>query len=72
MAFLSRKGERTLGQAAVRFVLMHPGVTTALGGFSELWQLEEMVAASGTGPLSDEDMARVEMAWRSNFGMGVE
>jgi L-glyceraldehyde 3-phosphate reductase len=68
LGFLGRQGTHTLAQAAIRFILMHRGVTVVLGGFSELSQLEEIVAVSGTGPLSPELMARVEMVWRANFG----
>lgn len=67
-AFLSQKGQHTLAQAAVRFILTHPGVSTVLGGFSELAHLEEMAACSGAGPLSEENAARIEMVWRANFG----
>jgi L-glyceraldehyde 3-phosphate reductase len=68
LAFLSRPGERSLAQAAVGFILMHPGVTTVLGGYSEIAHLEEFVACSGVGGLSPLDMARVEMVLRANFG----
>jgi aryl-alcohol dehydrogenase-like predicted oxidoreductase len=68
MAFLSQEGRHTLAQAAIRFSLSHPAVTTVLGGFSDVNQIEEMASCSGQGPLSDENMVRVEMAWRSNFG----
>jgi aryl-alcohol dehydrogenase-like predicted oxidoreductase len=33
----------TLAQAAIRFCLMHEGVTTVLGGFSSVEQMEEIV-----------------------------
>jgi len=67
LGFLSKPG-RTMAQAAKRFILDHPGVTTVLGGFSGLEHIEEAVPASGAPPLSAEEMARVEMVWRSNFG----
>jgi aryl-alcohol dehydrogenase-like predicted oxidoreductase len=66
-AFLSRAGQ-TLSQAAYAFILDHPGVTTVLGGYSELAHLDEAVGCSGAGPLSDEDMAHLDMVWRSNCG----
>jgi aryl-alcohol dehydrogenase-like predicted oxidoreductase len=68
LSFLIREGQQTLAQAAIRFILMHQGVTVVLGGFSALEHLEEMAAVSGTGPLEPELMARVEMVWRANFG----
>lgn len=68
LGFLSRPGQ-DLALAGLRFVLSLAGVTTALGGFSDVHQVEENVAASGLGPLSIEDMARLEMIWRANFGL---
>jgi aryl-alcohol dehydrogenase-like predicted oxidoreductase len=68
MAFLSQEGRHSLAQAAVRFSLSNPGVSSVLGGFSDVNQIEEMAVCSGAGPLSEENMARVEMAWRANFG----
>jgi aryl-alcohol dehydrogenase-like predicted oxidoreductase len=67
-SFLSRPGQQTLAQAAYRFILSHPGVTTVLGGFSAISQIEELVEATDMGPLSEEDMMRIEMIWRSNLG----
>jgi L-glyceraldehyde 3-phosphate reductase len=69
LSFLRREGTHTLTQAAIRFILMHRGVTVVLGGFSAMSHLEEIVQASGAGPLAPELMARVEMVWRANFGL---
>jgi len=66
-AFLSRPG-RPLQRAAVQFILAHPAISTVLAGPSELSQLEEMVACSGADPLPQEELARIEMVWRANFG----
>lgn len=66
LAFLATDG-RTLSQAAIRFILMHPGVTTVLGGFSAMEHLEEMVLAPDLPELSVEDAARIEQVWASNF-----
>jgi L-glyceraldehyde 3-phosphate reductase len=68
LAFLSRAGERSLAQAAIQFILAHPGVTSVLGGFSEVSHLEEFVSCSGADGLSPVDIARVQMVWRANFG----
>jgi L-glyceraldehyde 3-phosphate reductase len=68
LRFLMRAGTHTLVQAALRFILMHQGVTVILGGFSALEHLEEIVPVSGAGPLAPELMAQVEMVWRANFG----
>jgi L-glyceraldehyde 3-phosphate reductase len=66
-SFLARDG-RTLGQASVQFILGHPGVATVLGGFSAVEQVDEMVGAGTAPPLSEEDLVRIELAWRSNLG----
>lgn len=70
LSFLSRPGEQTLSQATYKFILMHPGVTTIIGGFAAIEHLEEAAGVSGTDPLTAEEMARVTMAWRGNFGLG--
>ncbi len=66
-AFLSRPGQR-LSDAAYRFILAHPGVTTVLGGFSEVSHLEEAAECVNAPSLSEEDMMRLDMVWRSNVG----
>lgn len=63
--FLSKEGQ-SLAQAGLRFDLMEPGVTTVLGGFSDAAQVEENAAASGAGPLTPEELARIEMVWRAS------
>lgn len=65
--FLARDG-RTLAQAAVQFALRHPAVTTVLGGFTAVEHVEEMVGALTAPPLSTQDLARIELAWRGNLG----
>ncbi|SAL26932.1 aldo/keto reductase [Caballeronia arvi] len=67
VSFLARESGITLAQAAFRFVLAHPGVTTALGGFSSMEQLKELCAVSGMGPFADDLNARLERVWQSNF-----
>ena len=68
MAFLSKPGEHKLSDAAYRFILAKEGVTTVIGGYSEIDHLEQAVANSGAAPLSPEEMARLEMVWRANYG----
>jgi L-glyceraldehyde 3-phosphate reductase len=69
LRFLSRPGEQTLSEATYRFNLMHPGVTTLIGGFSATEQLEEAAGVSGSHGLTPQEMARVEMVWKANFGL---
>ena len=76
MSFLSQKlnpdsqtEDHGLAEAAIRFVLSLDGVTTVIGGFSDREQVEEVAACSGRGALSEQNMARLEMVWRANFGL---
>jgi aryl-alcohol dehydrogenase-like predicted oxidoreductase len=76
LGFLSNKlhpdtqaDDHDLAQAALRYVLSLEGVTSVLGGFSDAQQVTENAASSGPGPLSAENMARIEMVWRGNFGL---
>lgn len=59
--------DRTVAQAAYQFILSHPGVSTVVGGFSEMAHLEQAVAASNMGPLSPEELRELEQVWASNF-----
>jgi aryl-alcohol dehydrogenase-like predicted oxidoreductase len=72
LTFLSRENGCTLAQAAFRFVLMHEGVATALGGFSTKAQLEEIAAVSGLPPFSADQMQRLEALWNADFAEGQE
>lgn len=70
LKFLSRPG-RNLSQAAHRFILDNSGVSAVLGGFSDIAQIDELVAVCNQPSLTEEEMARVEMVWRANFGTGA-
>jgi aryl-alcohol dehydrogenase-like predicted oxidoreductase len=67
LLFLARDSGISLAQAAYRFVLAHSGVTTVLGGFSSIDQLEELVAVSGAGPFPPDQLARLGQVWGRNF-----
>jgi len=58
---------KDLPQVAVRFALMHPAVSTVLGGFSDKKQIEEAAACSEKGPLPDEFMGQLKKLWAHNF-----
>jgi L-glyceraldehyde 3-phosphate reductase len=65
--FVARELGISLAQAAFRFVLGHRGVTTALGGFSSLAQLEELTAVSDMEAIPAELLDRLDAVWRRNF-----
>jgi aryl-alcohol dehydrogenase-like predicted oxidoreductase len=66
--FLIGKDVKRLTHAAIRFALMKPGVSTVLVGFSNTAHIDDAVACSGAGGLSDEAMARLRELWRTDFG----
>jgi L-galactose dehydrogenase/L-glyceraldehyde 3-phosphate reductase len=59
---------KSLTQAAIRFALMKPEVSTILVGFSNTAHIDEAVACSGAGGLSQEAMARLRKLWETDFG----
>lgn len=67
--FLHRPG-RSLPQAAYAFILANPAVSTVIGGFSDSAQFEELVAMSGTPPLTAEELERIRDVYRHNFYLG--
>lgn len=58
LRFLTQDGARSLRDAALRFVLVHPAVTTAIPGFRSGEQVEGLVAALDSVPLTDIEIAR--------------
>jgi aryl-alcohol dehydrogenase-like predicted oxidoreductase len=57
-----------LTQAAIRFGLMKPEVSTVLVGFSNSAQIDEAVACSAAGGLTQEALAKVRRLWDTDFG----
>ena len=65
--FLAAENHHSLAQAAYRFILMHPHVTTVLGGFSSQEQLEELAQVSHMAPFTPDEIARLNRVWQSDF-----
>ena len=59
---------KSLTQAAIRFALMKPEVSTVLVGFSNTAHIDEAVACSGAGVLSQEALAGLRRLWDTDFG----
>ena len=58
-------GERSLTHAALRFVLAHPAVVSAIPGFRTAEQVEDLAAAADEPPPSDIEIARARELGRS-------
>jgi aryl-alcohol dehydrogenase-like predicted oxidoreductase len=66
LRFLEEPG-RTLGQAAIQWLLADPAVTCVLPNIYGREQLEEFAAAPSTPPLSDDELERVAALYARNF-----
>ena len=69
LAFLTESGERTLGQAALKFVLATPEIVSTLPNIYDEEQLEEFAAAPDAPDLTPEELSRVEQLYENNFGL---
>ncbi|HEY3304694.1 MAG TPA: aldo/keto reductase [Candidatus Binatia bacterium] len=66
--FLVSGGVKSLTQAAIRFGLMKPEVSTVLVGFSNVAHIDEAAACSGAGGLAEDAIARLGKLWDTDFG----
>jgi aryl-alcohol dehydrogenase-like predicted oxidoreductase len=66
LQFLTEAG-RTLGQAAIQWLLAEPAMTTVLPNIYDSAQLREFAGAVDTPPLSSEELERVEELYRNRF-----
>jgi aryl-alcohol dehydrogenase-like predicted oxidoreductase len=68
LEFLLHDDVETLTEAALRFCLSHPAVSTVIVGMRKPEHTHENVRASDKGPLPREDLKRLEEhAWPHNF-----
>ena len=67
--FLTESGERTLGQAALKFVLSSPEVSSTLPNIYGEEQIEEFAATSETPDLTEEELDRIKELYENNFGL---
>ena len=69
LSFLTESGERTLGQAALKFVLASPEVVSTLPNIYGEEQIEEFAATSDTPDLTPDELSRVAELYEDNFGL---
>jgi aryl-alcohol dehydrogenase-like predicted oxidoreductase len=69
LSFLTESGERTLGQAALKFVLASPEVVSTLPNIYGEEQIEEFAATSETPDLTEDELSRVAELFEGNFGL---
>ncbi len=69
LGFLTESGERTLGQAALKFCLADAAVVSTLPNIYDEEQLEEFAAAPDVPDLTDDELSRIADLHESNFGI---
>ena len=69
LAFLTDSGERTLGQAALKFVLASPEVASTLPNIYGMEQIEEFSGTSETPDITPEELSRIAELYDTNFGL---
>ena len=70
LGFLTESGERTLGQAALKFALASPEIVSTLPNIYDEEQLEEFAAAPDTPDLAEDELSRIAELYENNFGLG--
>jgi aryl-alcohol dehydrogenase-like predicted oxidoreductase len=66
------KPDRTLGQAALQWLLVEPRVMSVLPNIYDLQQLREFAVAPDCPPLTQDELARISQRHGLNFGLEEE
>jgi aryl-alcohol dehydrogenase-like predicted oxidoreductase len=70
LRFLERE-DRSLGQAAIQWLLAEPSFASVLPNVYDETQLREFAAASDSPTLTAEELERVDELYHANFGLPV-
>jgi aryl-alcohol dehydrogenase-like predicted oxidoreductase len=62
-------GQRTMGQAAIQWLLAHDEVASVTPTFRTTEDIDEWAGAPDTPPLSDDEFDRVQELYADNFGI---
>ena len=69
LSFLTDGTGRTLGQAALKFILAEPSIAAVFPNLYNEALLSECAAASGVPDLSDADLLRISQLYANAFGL---
>ncbi len=69
VGFLAEGTGRTIGQAAIQYVLESPNVVSVLPNIYNLDQLEEFAAGADVAPLTADEFAQIATMYPDNFGV---
>ena len=67
--FLHGGTGRTIGQAAIQYLLRQPQITSVLPNIYNMEQLREFAEASDTPPLTEVEVRRVDELYDTNYGL---
>ena len=70
--FLVQEGERSMGQAAINFVLAQPTIVSVLPNITSLDDLKEFTQAVDTPGLTQQDQDYILELWRNGFDLKDE
>jgi aryl-alcohol dehydrogenase-like predicted oxidoreductase len=71
LRFLVIEDERTMAQAALRFILQQPRMACVIPTITSLAELEEFAGAADAPELTADELARVDELYRSGFGLAA-
>ena len=71
LRFLEIDGSRTLGQAAIQWLLAQPAMASVLPNIYDEAQLLEFTAASESPPLTPDELSQVEALYAARFGLAA-
>jgi aryl-alcohol dehydrogenase-like predicted oxidoreductase len=69
IAFLTSGDNRSIGQAALQFILAEPSVSSVLPNIYNAEQLREFALACETPPLTADELTRLATLYEANFGV---
>ena len=72
LSFLTEGTGRSIGQAAIQFVLSSPAVASVLPNIYDAEQLSEFVAAAESLPLTADELTGIANLYVANFGLAPE
>lgn len=69
--FLTRDGERTLAQAALKFILAQPYMTNVIPTVTSVAELEEWAGTAEVPDLTQEELERVAEIYEADFALAI-
>jgi aryl-alcohol dehydrogenase-like predicted oxidoreductase len=71
LGFLTESGQRTIAQAALKFILHEPTIISAVPNIYDEANLREFGTTCETPDLTEGEYARVQELYNANFGLAV-